>query len=314
MASINRTGDGAMHPSSHRKWCNHVVWYLFSCWFCGISIAFDVRRPGHIVHSDDELSMATEYEANRRCLIQVAVAFIPVVVTSVLISGCRPSEALSPEAASTAYDTYASTYDDLDGGTASSFLGIKEARSQLLKHAHGKVLEVGVGTGLNLAGYNPSSVSSLTLVDISEGMLQQAKRRVESLQLPFPIDFVIADATSQLVDFFGESAFDTCVDSFSLCVMGSNGARNCVKQLTNVVKSKSDGGRILLLENSRSSNPLLGAYQDVTAEAAASAGGKGCVYNQDVGALIRSTRGLVIEQEISHVAGLFRSYVCFKST
>ena len=70
-------------------------------------------------------------------------------------------------------------------------------------------------------------------------------------------------------------------------------------------------GRILLLENSRSSNPLLGMYQDATADAAASMGGKGCVYNQDVASIIRSIEGLHIEKEELYAAGLFRAYRCY---
>jgi hypothetical protein len=96
--------------------------------------------------------------------------------------------------------------------------------------------------------------------------------------------------------------------------MGSNGAKKCLSQLTQVVKKESDGGRVLLLENSRSSNPLFGLYQDITADAAASAGGKGCVYNQDVSALIKNTPGLEIQNETCYVAGLFRSYECIKPT
>jgi ubiquinone/menaquinone biosynthesis C-methylase UbiE len=217
--------------------------------------------------------------------------------------------ALSPEAASTAYDTYASSYDELDGGSAASILGLDEARSKLLQQAKGKVLEIGAGTGLNLSKYT-ASVSSLTLVDISQGMLQQAKSRATAIKLTFPIEFVKADATSQLVDLFGENAFDTVVDSFSLCVMGNERAKSCLEQLTKVAKAES--GSILLMENSRSSNPLLAKYQDVTAEMAASAGGKGCVYNQDVQALIKATQGLTIVKETSYVAGLFRSFICVK--
>jgi ubiquinone/menaquinone biosynthesis C-methylase UbiE len=231
---------------------------------------------------------------------------------SVLTGGSWSSTALSPEAASTAYDTYAPSYDVLDGGAVSSILGLEKARSQLLQQAQGKVLEIGAGTGLNLSFYDPALVTSLTLVDISKGMLQEAKLRATALRLPFPVDFVKADATSQLVSLFGENTFDTVVDSFSLCVMGNEGAKLCLEQLTKVTKAQS--GSILLLENSRSSNPLLARYQDVTAETAAVAGGKGCVYNQDVGALIKATRGLTIQKEQSYVAGLFRSFKCVKAT
>ena len=93
--------------------------------------------------------------------------------------------------------------------------------------------------------------------------------------------------------------------------MGDEGAKACLGQLCRVVKTKTDGGQILLLENSRSSNPLLGMYQDATADAASSMGGKGCVYNQDVASMIRATQGMRIEKEELYAAGLFRSYNCY---
>ena len=68
-------------------------------------------------------------------------------------------------------------------------------------------------------------------------------------------------------------------------------------------------GKILLLENSRSSNQFLGWYQDVTAEAAATAGGKGCVYNQDVASIINECK-VTIQEEQNYAMGLFRSYIC----
>lgn len=227
--------------------------------------------------------------------------------------GTKPAVALTPVEAERQYDAYALSYDQLDGGPASSILGIEEARQGLMKFAQGAALEIGVGTGLNLMHYDASQLSSLTLVDISEGMLQQAQLRVQTLDnlkgiavTPFK-----ADATADLVHLFGEDAFDTVVDTFSLCVMGSEGARRCLDQVSRVVRPN---GRVLLLENSRSSNPLLGLYQDATAETAAAGSGKGCAYNQDVAQLIRGTGRLEIVTERPFLAGLFRGFVCRKTT
>jgi ubiquinone/menaquinone biosynthesis C-methylase UbiE len=225
--------------------------------------------------------------------------------------GVSGASGLSPEEASVAYDSYAANYDDLDGGKASSALGLDDARAELFRKAELKVLEIGVGTGLNLAKYDKSRVSSLTVVDISEGMIEEARARTKALNLGFPVEFIKADATSELTKIFGADAFDTVVDSFSLCVMGNQGARDCLSQMTNVVKKS---GRILLLENSRSSSAVLGWYQDATANAAASVGGKGCVYNQDVASMIRETNGLTIGNEKEFVAGVFRSFECIKNS
>ena len=114
--------------------------------------------------------------------------------------------------------------------------------------------------------------------------VEQAQKRIASLPSlkEIPVKFVRADATSELVDKFGLDTFDTVVDSFSLCTMGNEGAKRCLNQVSQVVKSKVNGGQVLLLENSRSSNPLLGMYQDATATSAAEMGGKGCIYNQNV--------------------------------
>jgi hypothetical protein len=156
-----------------------------------------------------------------------------------------PARGLSPEEAATAYDSYASTYDDLDGGKASSLLGIEEARSALFGKARGSVLEIGAGTGLNLNKYNLSQISSLTLLDVSDGMLQEARKRVSSVPAfsDISVRFVKADATSELVERFGLGAFDTVLDSFSLCVMGNEGARRCLDQVRQVVKSEVNGGK-----------------------------------------------------------------------
>ena len=69
-------------------------------------------------------------------------------------------------------------------------------------------------------------------------------------------------------------------------------------------------GQILLIENTKSSNALIGLYQDVTADAAAKMGGKGCVSNQDVRSLILQTDGLTLVSEEEYASGVFRSFVC----
>lgn len=230
------------------------------------------------------------------------------------IANIEFANALTPDQASQSYDTYAESYDKLDGGSIATSLGIDEARSKLLGMAKGNVLEIGVGTGLNLASYQfgDNGVTSLTLVDISDGMLSQAEARIKQMNVDnnIPIQFVRADATSELVKLFGEDKFDSVVDTFSLCVMGNEGAKKCLDEMAGVVKKS---GKILLVENTRSSNPLLGSYQDLTASSAADLGGKGCVYNQNVGEMINRSNGLRLEKEESFTAGLFRSFICTKS-
>jgi len=284
----------------------------------------------------------------RRQVIKVASSTISAafLLTSVnnnidnSINNNAVANALTPTEAEDAYDKYAPTYNQLDGDDQiTSLLGIDEARTELFQKASGRVLEIGCGTGLNLPRYDYSKISSITLMDISQGMINEAQKRLEEDRAlgnlissnNVRIEFVQGDATSQLVEKFSKSIedgdssdstsspsssqsllFDTVVDSFSLCVMGNDGAKRCLQQMSKVVKPTT--GKILLLENSRSSNNVLGWYQDITASNAASMGGKGCVYNQDVRSMIENLQDpsskLQIINEQQYAAGLFRSFEC----
>ena len=50
-------------------------------------------------------------------------------------------------------------------------------RKELLKEVKGRVLEIGVGTGKNFPYYNHEKVD-LTAIDISKGMLNKAKKKI----------------------------------------------------------------------------------------------------------------------------------------
>ena len=74
-------------------------------------------------------------------------------------------------------------------------------------------------------------------------MLSQARLHIETLKLNVPIKFVQADTASELSSLFGENKFDTVVDTFSLCIMGNEGAKRCLDEMARVVKKSEDGGR-----------------------------------------------------------------------
>lgn len=199
---------------------------------------------------------------------------------------------------SKAYDGYAPTYDALDGGAAAGLLGLKDARAALLARATGRVLEVGAGTLLNAPYYerNPSIVA-VDAVDASSGMVDEARKKSRDPR----IRAFVADAAR--LDFAADGAYDTAVDTFCLCVYEDPVA--VLRELRRVVKRD---GRVLLLENARPRNALLGAYTDATAAFVADHGGKGCRYDQDVAALARAA-GLAVEAETPYAGGTFRAFV-----
>lgn len=211
----------------------------------------------------------------------------------------------SPTKSGNQYDAYAPTYDSLDDGLIARSLGMDDQRRSLLRRAQGKTLEVGVGTGINLQHYDSTRLESLTAIDLSPGMLDLASRkRVGGDDHKIPTSFSVANV-EQIP--FEDASFDTVVDTFSMCVY-----ENPLRAISEMARVLKPGGMLLLLEHAKSkSNPLLGAYQDLTAGPVAAFGGKGCVYNQDVDALI-STAGqgtLNVVERTEYLGGLIVSYV-----
>jgi len=160
------------------------------------------------------------------------------------------------------YDRFSSKYDELDGGAAAGALGLERARQDMIGAARGLVLEVAVGTGLNLPMYQfrastkgaRGEVDKLIAIDLSPGMLLQAKTKSAGLSLDeSQIEFRTMDV--EQLDF-PDNTFDTVVDTFSLCVFPDPVA--ALREMKRVCKPD---GRILLLENSISDNSFLAAYQ-----------------------------------------------------
>lgn len=67
---------------------------------------------------------------------------------------------------------------------------ILEERRRVVPRAEGHVLELGVGSGLNLPFYDPARVASIVGVDPSDALLAKARARVEASPLRDRISLV----------------------------------------------------------------------------------------------------------------------------
>lgn len=115
----------------------------------------------------------------------------------------------------------------------------------------GEILEVGVGTGANMAFY-PAGVN-VTAIDIAENMLARAKVHAAKLG----VDVTLGRMDVEHLDF-PDGHFDCVLATFVFCSVPDPIAG--LKEARRVLKA---GGVLLLLEHVRSENIVLGKLMDV---------------------------------------------------
>jgi phosphatidylethanolamine/phosphatidyl-N-methylethanolamine N-methyltransferase len=127
----------------------------------------------------------------------------------------------------------------------------------------GRVLEVGIGTGLNLPLY-PRDIN-LVGIDLSEGMLRKAQEKVESLQMGNVI-LKVMDASAM---DFGDGEFDATLATYVISAVPDPVA--VLHEMRRVTKP---GGVIVILNHFRSQNPLMRHIEDALAPVCAHLGWK----------------------------------------
>jgi SAM-dependent methyltransferase len=128
---------------------------------------------------------------------------------------------------------------------------IMKQRAKIVPLAEGRVLELGIGGGLNLAFYDPRQVTSIQGVDPSEGLRDQARAAPRALGLEVEVTAGRAEALP-----FEDDAFDTLVCTFTLCSVHSPGA--ALEEARRVLKP---GGRFLFCEHGLAPDPGVARWQ-----------------------------------------------------
>ena len=145
--------------------------------------------------------------------------------------------------------SYAAMYDRFNAPAERA--GLREQRRDLIAQATGATIEIGAGTGLNLAHY-PPEVTRLALAEPDPYMRERLRRRVSRLGR----DAEIFDAAADRLPCPDES-FDTAVVTFALCSVPDEQAA-----LSEITRVLVPGGRLLFLEHVRSADPRVAAKQD----------------------------------------------------
>jgi len=151
-----------------------------------------------------------------------------------------------------AYELYAPVYDFIFDWIFSP------GRAAAIKHLglerNDSVLEVGIGTGLNLPLYPPTC--RLTGVDLSQEMLDKAVERAQTL-MRTNVTLKVMDATAMDL---ADDEFDKAIATYTISAVPDPVA--VLREMRRVVKP---GGVIVILNHFRSERRLAGRLEDLVA-------------------------------------------------
>lgn len=150
-------------------------------------------------------------------------------------------------------------------------------REPTLAEAHGDVLEIGFGTGLNLPHY-PEGVSRLSTVDPMDALSDVVASRIEAAAFPVDRHHLPADGVLP----FETDRFDTVTVTWTLCTIPDAGA--ALEEMRRVLKPE---GQMLFIEHGRSDNPRIARWQD-RLNPIQNVIGCGCNLNRPVGSMVEA--------------------------
>ncbi len=158
-----------------------------------------------------------------------------------------------------AYARWAPIYDALCGPI---FLNGRRAAAQAARQVGGRILEIGVGTGLSFDDYD--ATTEITGIDISEPMILRARQRAATGRYPHVKGLAVMDAHTLRYD---DASFDCVVGQFVITLV-----ENPERVLSECARVVRPGGQIILVNHLYSEKGWAAAVERLLAEKARALG------------------------------------------
>nr|WP_269117318.1 methyltransferase domain-containing protein [Psychrobacter sp. Ps6] len=169
---------------------------------------------------------------------------------------------------------------------------VMKARSKIVPQALGEVLEIGVGSGLNLQFYDSKKVSAIIGIDPAAQMQTLARQRAADISIP--VDVVAVDVQGIHAD---TDRFDTIVMTFTLCNIDDP-----ISALQEMMRVLKPDGRLLFCEHGLAPDISVERWQHrLTPFWKPMAGG--CHLDRDIPALIRAGGFFIDELSEAYLPG-----------
>ena len=173
--------------------------------------------------------------------------------------------------------------------------GLKPAmrqREKVVPRARGRVLELGIGSGLNLPFYDPAKVSKVWGLDPAPEMTRIAERAVRSLA--FEVEFIGLSAAEIPLE---DDSVDTVVVTYTLCTIPET--TPALRQASRVLRP---GGELIFCEHGAAPDASVRRWQDRVNPAWKRLGG-GCNLNRAVPAMLEAGGFRITNLETLYLPG-----------
>ena len=154
-----------------------------------------------------------------------------------------------------AYARWAPVYDVLCGPV---FLNGRRAAASAARAVGGRILEIGVGTGLSFDDYDDTT--EITGIDMSEPMIARARERAKTGRYPFVKELAVMDAHDLS---YPDASFDCVVAQFVITLV-----EDPERVLSECARVLRRGGQIILVNHLYSEHGLAAAVERLLAQKA----------------------------------------------
>ncbi len=175
---------------------------------------------------------------------------------------------------------------------ACSLQSVMHQRQKIVPLARGRVLEVGLGSGLNFPYYDASKVSKVWGLDPSPEMLEMAGERASSVS--FEVDFI--PLPGEEIPLETNSA-DTVLVTYTLCTIADVG--RAIQEMARVLKPD---GELLFCEHGIAPEVSVRRWQNCINPVWKRIGG-GCHLNREIPVLIEQGGFKIREMQANYIPG-----------
>ncbi len=165
-------------------------------------------------------------------------------------------------------------------------------RQAVVPQAHGRVLEVGFGSGRNLPYYDAAKVVELVALDPHAGLQRLAQAR--SAGAAFPVRPITAGAEGMAS---ADATFDSVVMTYTLCSVADP-----AQVLREIVRVLRPGGQLLFCEHGRAPDAAIQKWQNRLTPAWRRLAGN-CHLNRDIPALLAAAGFQTAEPHSGYIPG-----------